>query len=247
MELLSLLLKNFDKRYILTSFQLFGTPIAIWAALTYGTVQLLAFSLLMFFLYKCVGVVVTYHRILCHRAGKMNPVIQFICTAFGFYGSFLSPMTWSGVHINHHKYVDTDKDPHSPTHIGWKGWFSVFWVDSVDLKVMARIKRDKISNFFHEYYYSLLLIPVVGLILFPIPFLFGWLIPANLSLWSHHVSVYNHDETGAKEMGKLFGFLTMGEHHHKWHHDHPNDTSGEGWIHYITKALTYADSRQLSN
>lgn len=230
--------ENFDKRYILTAFQLFGTPLAIWGLLTHSTIPLLILCMLMFFLYKCVGVVVTYHRILCHRAGTMNPIVQFMCTALGFYGSLLSPITWSGVHINHHKYEGTVNDPHSPVHIGWRGWFSILWVDSIDLRVMARLKKDKISNFFHKHHYVLLLAPLFLLFISLNAFLFFWLIPANLSLWSHHVSVYNHDETGAKNMSKFFGVLTMGEHHHKWHHDHPNDTSGEGWIHYITKAIT---------
>lgn len=227
----------FDKRYILTAFQLIGTPIAIWALITQSTPFLLAASLFMFFMYKCVGVVVTYHRILCHRVGKMNPILQFICTALGFYGSLLSPVTWAGVHINHHKYVDTEKDPHSPTHLGWKGWFSILWVDSVDLKVMARLKRDPICVFFHKYYYALILVPLV-LLIWPSVFLFFWFIPANMSLWSQHLTVYNHDENGAMNRGKIYGFLSMGEHHHKWHHDHPNDTSGEGWIHNLTKLLT---------
>jgi stearoyl-CoA desaturase (delta-9 desaturase) len=232
----------FDKRYILTGMQIISIPITTWALLTQATPILVAATLFMFFMYKCLGVVATYHRILCHRVGKMNPLVQIICTALGFYGSLLSPVTWAGVHIDHHKYVDTDKDPHSATHLGWRGWFSILWKDSVDLRVMARLKRDSISNFFHEYYYSLLTLPLL-LLFWPKIFLFFWFIPASMSLWSQHISVYNHDETGAKEMPWWFGVLTMGEHHHKWHHDHPNDTSGEGWIHYITKALTYADSR----
>lgn len=228
---------KFDKRYILTAFQLIGTPIAIWAAMTMGTPWLILLSLFMFFMYKCIGVVVTYHRILCHRVGRMNPIIQFLCTVLGFYGSLLSPITWSGVHIDHHKYVDTEKDPHSPVHLGWKGWFSILWNDTVDLRVMARLKRDRISNFFHKYYYPLLLVPFALLLVSPTLFFFFWFIPANMSLWSQHLTVYNHDETGAIDRGKIFGILSMGEHYHKWHHDHPNDTSGEGWIHHITNAL----------
>ena len=228
---------TFDRRYILTAFQIFGTPIAIWALITQSTFPLLLATVFMFFMYKCIGVVITYHRILCHRVGKMNPIVQFLCTALGFYGSLLSPVTWSGVHIDHHKYTDTEKDPHSSIHLGWKGWFTILWNDTVDLRVMARLKRDKISNFFHTYYYYLLLVPFL-LLIFPKIFLFFWFIPACMSLWSQHLSVYNHDETGAINRGPLFGFLTMGEHHHKWHHAHPNDTSGEGLIHHITKTIT---------
>lgn len=229
-----------DRRYILTAFQILGTPVAVWGLIKYSTLPLLLLACIMFFLYKCIGVVVTYHRVLCHRVGKMNPFVQFICTALGFYGSYLSPITWSGVHINHHKYVDTENDPHSPIHIGWRGWFSILWKDSVDLRVMARLKRDSISSFFHDNYFLLTLVPLLLLFFSTQAFLFVWLIPANMSLWSHHVSVYNHGPDGAKTMPWWFGLLTMGEHHHKWHHDHPNDTSGEGWIHHITRFLTYA-------
>lgn len=239
---------QFDKRYLSALVQLVGPVVLLWAVYYYSTISLLLLSLVMFFLFKCIGQVITYHRILCHKTHEMHPIIKFIGTGLGFYGSLVSPIGWSAMHINHHKFADTWKDPHPPTLLGWKTMFSIFWNDSGptsgDLRTILRLKKDPIANFYDTYYWPLLFLPVLLLVISPQAFLFGFWIPMVMSVWSLYLTVYGHDKDGPKYMGILYGILSMGEHHHKWHHDHPADTRGEGWIHNILEVLAYSNRRR---
>lgn len=223
-------------------FQIVSPFIAAWAAYQYATIPLLLVSALMFFLMKCVGQVITYHRVLGHKTHVMHPWVEFVCTALGFYGSLITPVAWCAMHINHHKYADTWKDPHPPTLLGWKAAFAVFWNDSGpnsgDLKTAARLQRNKICMFFEKYYWPLLVLPFALLAVSTTAFWFVYFIPLTLSFWSLHITVFGHDQTGPKYMGLLYGIVSMGEHHHKWHHDHPNDTTGEGWLDTIINLIT---------
>jgi len=177
----------------------------------------------------------------------MHPVVEAICTTLGFYGGLITPIGWCSMHINHHKFADTWKDPHPPTLLGWKALFSVFWNDSGpnsgDLKTIYRLSKNKICVFFEKYYWPLLFAPLLLFLISPQAFWFGFLIPSVLSTWSLHITVLGHDQTGPKYKGLLYGFISMGEHHHKWHHDHPNDTSGEGLINNIIKMIAVKRTR----
>ena len=156
---------TFDKRYMFTAFQVVSPFIALWALITYGTFPLIALTLVVFFLMKCVGHVIFYHRIITHNTHVVHPIVRWIGTALGFYGSLITPISWAAMHINHHKYADTWKDPHPPTLLGWKAMFSIYWNDagpnSGDLKTVVRLRKDKPSMFFEKYYWSALIIPSV--------------------------------------------------------------------------------------
>ena len=234
---------SFDKRYLFTVFQVVSPFVALWALFTYVTIPLVTAALIMFFLMKCIGHVIFYHRIITHNTHVVHPVVRWIGTALGFYGSLITPISWAAMHINHHKYADTWKDPHPPTLLGWKAMFSICWNDagpnSGDLKTVVRLRKDKPSMFFEKYYWSLLIIPPTILyLLSPLAFWFFFFIPLTLSFWSMHITVYGHDESGPKYKGILYGIISMGEHHHKWHHDNPGDTSGEGWLNTIIELIT---------
>ena len=217
--------------------QTFGFAAAIWAIITMSTWQLLLCSLIMFYLYNFIGVVITYHRVLAHRVGTMHPIVEFICTGLGFFGSLVSPVLYVSTHINHHKYMDTEKDPHSPKYLGWRTFSSIFWVKGGDRKTIVRLKRNKISNFYDEHSY-LIFLPLL-LLFWPKVFFFFWLIPVVATLFSQYMATWGHGEDGPKSLGLIYGILSCGEHHHKWHHENSNDTSGEGLGHYFVKALTY--------
>lgn len=190
-------------------------------------------SCLMFFLMRSVGVVMTYHRVHCHRTHIMHPIIEFICTSLGFYGSLSSPIEFCASHQDHHKYMDTPKDPHSPKYLGWKAMFPIFWVGrgSGDLRTIVRLNKNKITKFYHDYYWYLILLPFSLAFISTNAFLFIFVLPTAMTLVSLSISVLNHDDSGPKQMSKLYGILTGGEHHHKWHHEHATDTSQEGFIH----------------
>ena len=114
-------MNKLDKRYTLFAFQVLGPFVALWALWQYATLPLLLLSVVMFFLFRCIGAVITFHRILGHRTHKMHPVVEFICTGLGYYGSLSSPIEFCASHVHHHKYVDTWDDPHPYKLLGWNG------------------------------------------------------------------------------------------------------------------------------
>lgn len=230
-----------DRRYALTAVQLLGPFVALWGLITYSTPIWIAVALVMFFLMRTVGGVVTYHRIHSHRTHQMSPPVEFICTALGFYGSFTSPVEFCATHNNHHKYVDTEKDPHPHTLIGWRTLFPILWNESTpshgDVRTVVRLRKNKITNFFYQYFWPLTFAPLLLLLISPQVFFFVYFIPFTLSIWSAAYATFNHDEDGAMNRGFWYGIVTGGEHMHKWHHDHPYSTEGEGWLNTVANLV----------
>lgn len=221
-----------DKRYVLTAVQLIGPIIAIWAMFQYFTLLWFVASLVMFFLMRMIGGSLFYHHIHCHRTHSVHPIIEYIGTALGFYGSLIPPAEFCITHFNHHKYADTDLDPHPYGKQGWRTLFPILWNvnDQVDFKSVIRLRRNKVVTLFSDKYWVLVALPLL-LLLFSLPaFLFLFLIPCTLSIWSASISTMNHDENGPINRGFWYGIVSGAEHMHKNHHDHPTDTNEQGWI-----------------
>ena len=71
---------------------------------------------------RMFGITAGYHRYFAHRAYKTNRVFQFIL-GFIAQSSLQSGLIWwASKHRDHHKYVDTPKDVHSPREYGF--WFA---------------------------------------------------------------------------------------------------------------------------
>ncbi|XP_076888049.1 delta-9 acyl-lipid desaturase 2-like [Bidens hawaiensis] len=72
-----------------------------------------------------IGVTLGYHRLLTHRSFKLPKWLEYFFAYCGVHAGQRDPIFWVSVHKNHHKYTDTEKDPHSPregfwfSHIGW--------------------------------------------------------------------------------------------------------------------------------
>ena len=66
-----------------------------------------------------------YHRYFSHRSYKLGRVAQLLLAFGGTTAVQKGPLWWAGHHRRHHRYADTDIDPHSPirgfwwSHMGW--------------------------------------------------------------------------------------------------------------------------------
>jgi stearoyl-CoA desaturase (delta-9 desaturase) len=66
-----------------------------------------------------------YHRYFAHRAYRLGRPAQFLMALGGTTAAQKGPLWWAGHHREHHRYADTDRDPHSPrkgvwwSHAGW--------------------------------------------------------------------------------------------------------------------------------
>ncbi len=113
-----------------------------------------------------ISVGVGVHRLWSHASYKTNKYVEFILMML-FAGTLQGPiLSWVSNHIDHHKFTDTDKDPHSPlkyknskllgffwSHIGWmlvgEGSYK-----SINRVVMKKLGRNKILKFQLRYYWQ---------------------------------------------------------------------------------------------
>ena len=104
----------------------FGAPVYIYY---YGIAATEVALFLFYFGATGLSITVGYHRLFAHATFKTNRVVRFFLLFFGAAAFEQSALQWSAQHRDHHRYVDTDRDPYSIrkgffyAHIGWL----IFW------------------------------------------------------------------------------------------------------------------------
>lgn len=216
---------------------------------TWGTFGL---SILGYFLYVCLGIVVTFHRNLTHKSFETSDWITKIGSFLGCMANTGSSVVWTAIHIKHHLNSDKSGDPHSPWILGWRVFLLKY---SVDPKIVWRM-RDIISDPYHRFlhrYYNLLLI-LYSLLLFAIGgwylmIFFHWVPVVITAVISGIVNYAGHKETwwGSYKNYKLsdhscnnwlWAILSWGEALHNNHHRFPrNYTTQQKWWEIDPSAL----------
>jgi len=129
----------------------------IAATAFYGiSLEAIVTLLVCYFLYGCLGIVVTYHRCLTHNSYKTYPLLTKILSVIGCFAGTGSPMAWVAIHINHHLKSDKPEDPHSPLHKGVK-IFTLDYVNEVSADTKWRMRElvtDKFQQFLHVMGYT---------------------------------------------------------------------------------------------
>jgi stearoyl-CoA desaturase (Delta-9 desaturase) len=67
-----------------------------------------------------------YHRYFAHRGYKLGRVMQFIMAFGGGTAAQKGALWWAGHHRWHHRFSDTDRDPHKSDRGFW--WSHVGWI-----------------------------------------------------------------------------------------------------------------------
>ena len=84
---------------------------------------------LLYMCKECYSMSVCLHRYFSHKAFRCSRSVQFALSFIGCLASQGSPIWWASKHRRHHKYCDTEKDPHSPqvfsTFYAWLGWIYI--------------------------------------------------------------------------------------------------------------------------
>ena len=84
-----------------------------------------------------------YHRYFAHRAYRLARVPQFLLAFGGLMAAQKGPLWWAGNHRDHHRYTDTERDPHTPQKGFW--WSHIGWV--MCGKYSVRGNNDRIRDF----------------------------------------------------------------------------------------------------
>jgi stearoyl-CoA desaturase (delta-9 desaturase) len=70
-----------------------------------------------------------YRRYFSHKTFRTNRFWQFIFAVLGNSAVQRGPLWWASHHRHHHRFADTDEDPHSPNRQGF-WWSHIGWLTS---------------------------------------------------------------------------------------------------------------------
>jgi len=109
-----------------------------------------------FYVLRMFGITAGYHRYFSHRSYKTSRLFQFVLAWLGCSATQKGPLWWASKHRSHHKYSDTEDDPHSPVRHG-VFWSHVGWVlsqpaNSADLsqvKDLSKYPEIRLLERFH--------------------------------------------------------------------------------------------------
>ena len=228
-------------------FFLLSTPVAgiagTWLyAARYGVAWWEPVLCLTLFMTVGVAVGAGYHRCFSHRTYDCHPAVEAVLLFFGAFALENSALRWSRDHRNHHRFVDTDRDPYNIQRGGL--WAHILWVfykepaDATFENVPDLLANPRVM-WQHRWY------RVIGVGLgLGLPTLVGALFgrPLGGLLWGgflrivliHHttfcVNSFAHlfgtrpysTENSARD-NWLLAFFTHGEGYHNFHHKFPSD------------------------
>jgi fatty-acid desaturase len=80
---------------------------------------------LISYVWHALGITIGFHRLLSHRSFACSKLVEYFWVLPGYLAFEGSPIWWTTMHRAHHRFVDTELDPHSPrnglfySHTGW--------------------------------------------------------------------------------------------------------------------------------
>jgi stearoyl-CoA desaturase (delta-9 desaturase) len=205
-----------------------------WAVLNPIGVEYWLLSLFGYFLITCLGITVTFHRLLTHRSYKLVKPLERLFSFFGNIGCTGSSVGWVFVHRAHHIYADKEGDPHSPVTLGPVGAIVGNYGGPFNKWLVKDIINDPVQRFMHEYYILMVLSVLIGLFLInPLIAVYLFLIPvffntiaSRFSNWIDHDPIFGNRPVDTKDSSHnvwWWSFLTFGEGWHNNHHARPGD------------------------
>jgi stearoyl-CoA desaturase (delta-9 desaturase) len=124
-------------------------------------------ALLLYWITANLGITLGFHRLVSHRSFKTPKWLEYIFIFCGTLACQGGPIQWVGLHRVHHKYSDTDLDPHDSNKGFW--WSHFGWMlhqipaDQDVPRYTQDIKDDPFYQFCQKYF-------------IPIQFLLGFLL-----------------------------------------------------------------------
>jgi len=86
-----------------------------------------------------------YHRYFAHRTYRMGRATQAVAAFAATSCAQRGPLWWASHHRDHHRYTDTDRDPHSPQQGFW--WSHMGWILSGRFGDVDLAKIDDFAKF----------------------------------------------------------------------------------------------------
>lgn len=138
----------------------------------------------VYFFTGCLGMSVTYHRLLTHKSFRTHVFFEYVGTILATVGLTGSSLSWTAAHRLHHKKADQTGDPHSPVKLGYARaqFFSMF--SKINIYTSPVISKS-FHRWMHRQYFTINLL--WGILLYVSGgldwVLIFWLVPAAV-LWN---------------------------------------------------------------
>src|SRR3989338_8891242 len=240
--------RNFLFFTITFAVSIIGVPIYIYAhGITAADVILFGFWSTITGLSMTVG----YHRLLAHRAFKAHPFLIFLSLFFGAGAFEESALQWTSQHRDHHKYVDTERDPYNIkqgffyAHIGW----ILFHNHAIDYSNVKDLQKNKLIMHQHNHYVlwavtaGVLLPALIGMLTGHLSFFCLISVVGRITFVHHGTFFINsvchyfgkatYDIHISAKDHWLVALITNGEGYHSFHHRFPSDyRNGYKWYHW---------------
>lgn len=220
------------------------------------------------YLVRMFAVTGFYHRYFSHRTFRTSRAGQFLFAVLGSTAVQRGPLWWAAHHRDHHRYSDTEEDPHSPVHNSFM-WSHMWWITTKKNfpTKMARVKD--LARFpelcFLDRYDALVPVAYAAFSLFLGEALSGYgTSGAQMLVWGFFISTialfhgtctinslahligrrrYDTDDESRNSL--LLSLLTLGEGWHNNHHHYPGTVrQGFFWweidiTFYVLKMLSW--------
>lgn len=210
-----------------------------------------------------IGATAGAHRLWSHHAYKATWQLKLMLIVFQTLSVQYSVMYWARAHRLHHKFTDTDADPHNSSrgfyfcHIGWNFYLPHPQVDEKIKKIdVSDLEKDKFVMFQYKYYVVSVLI-----ISYLLPTIVPWYFWNENIYFAHLVCAQlRHITTlhgtflinsaahlwGTKPYDKninptenlLVSAATFGDGWHNYHHVFPWDYKNSEFSHYALNVST---------
>jgi len=214
---------------------LFHALFAVWWLQADRNVQ----GVMVIWLLLQLGIHAGYHRYFAHGSFKTYPWVEFLMACVGCLAFQNGPLWWASKHRQHHRFADTNDDPHSPSHGFWHAHIGWLWREDDEINrldwqaipdlcrpVPIWVERHQGGIYF---FYGALVVIMFGwssLLTF-------WIVPVVLcwhtTFATNSICHLRHADQFASHPGgscmarnnAIVAMANLGEGWHKNHHTHP--------------------------
>jgi stearoyl-CoA desaturase (delta-9 desaturase) len=192
----------------------------------------LVFIFVGYFLLAGVGHEIFYHRYFCHKSFETYLPVQWVGLVLGVLAGRGSPTDWTAIHRYHHKFADSDLDPHNPRKEKWRAFFPYFFLydQKINPFIVKDLLKSPVQRFINNYYNLIIILFAVLFAVIDLNlFFYLWVIPMAITGWmislgtvlSHTYGYRNFNSNDKSTNNFIMSILLWGQGWHNNHHAQP--------------------------
>lgn len=229
----------------------------VWSAINATDYRWVFWGLATYYAFHHLGFGIGGHKLFAHRAFEpvaWYPYVAAVISSICFFGA---PVMNAIVHRQHHRYADTDRDPHSPTKGRWHafvGWMWHYQPPPPSANICADLIRDypflktyeKVEPLVQPMFFiTVYLINYQLMLIFMMAAVLSYATGTLINAYSHNPKIEDHNKAVDN---KLLAILVNATFLHRRHHAHGSaadysfeqvyDISGPIIKHILTKKIS---------